>query len=235
MKESNRLPVTVGAIAGIAFSALYFVATASFDPKTEATDAELVAFFSDSSNLRNNAISMYLMLASIPCFLLFLVTLRARLAAAEDESASASDFFFASGVCYAAVVLVAAVARGFIAHSVRFGDEALPGPDTLRTVTSLSGTMFNLVAMPAAAVTLASASWIVLRARALASWVGWSGLIAAGIIATLTPFLVATFGLPLLFLWVTATSVELWRTRVDVPLNATNEASARARVNAGAH
>jgi hypothetical protein len=95
--------------------------------------------------------------------------------------------------------------------------------------------MFNLVAMPAAAVTLASASWIVLRARALASWVGWSGLIAAGIIATLTPFLVATFGLPLLFLWVTATSVELWRTRVDVPLNATNEASAPTRVNAGAH
>jgi hypothetical protein len=129
------VPITIGAIAGIAFSVLYFLSTASFDPKVEATDAELVAFFSDSSNLRDNVISMYLALASIPCFLLFLVTLRRRLAAAEGEDATGSTFVLASGVCFAATLLVASVARGLIAHSVKFGDKPLSGPDTLRTIT----------------------------------------------------------------------------------------------------
>jgi hypothetical protein len=205
--------VTLGVIAGIAFSALYFLSTASFDPKVQATDAELVAFFSDSSNLRDNVISMYLVLASVPCFLLFLVTLRARLAAAEDADAPGSTFVFASGICFAATLLVASVARGLIAHSVKFGDEALPGPDTLRAVTLFATTMYALVTMPAAAITLAATGWLIVRTRGMAAWVGWSGLLTAGVTALLTPFLIATFALPLLFLWVTAASIELWRTR----------------------
>jgi hypothetical protein len=231
MNERNCLSDTVGAISGVAFCALAFLATASFDPLTEATDAQVAAWWADPANLRNNVISMYLWLACVPCFLLFLVTLRGRLIAAEDEAAPISTFVLAAGVCFAAAVLIAASARGLIAHSVKFGDEPLPGPDTLRTVTIFSTTTFALVAMPAAAITLAATSWVIVRARVMAAWVGWSGFIVSSAIAVATPLLVGPLALPLLFLWVTATSVEIWRTHgatrdSDVPvLTRTTEAT----------
>ncbi len=213
MSRGNYLSDTVGAIAGVAFAALLFLAIASLDPLKGATDAELIAWWSSSSHLRENVISMYLMLASVPCFLLFLVTLRGRLAKAENEDAPLSSFVFAAGVCFSAAVLIGGSARGLVAHSVKFGDETLPGPDTLRYVTALWSTIFTLVAIPAAAITLAAASWLVVRSRVMAAWVGWAGFAVAGVIAVATPLLVGPFALPLLMLWVIATSVELWRTR----------------------
>jgi hypothetical protein len=156
---------------------------------------------------------MYLMLASVPCFLLFLATLRGRLASMDDADHAASTFLFGSGICFSAALLIGGVVRGCIAHAVRFGDEQLPGPDALRLMTLFWTTMSTLVILPAAAITVAAASWLVLRTRAMAAWVSWSGFLAAGVIAVLTPLLMAPFGLPLLFLWVTATSIELWRTQ----------------------
>ena len=213
MNERKYLSDTVGAIAGVAFCVLAFIATASFDPLMEATDAELAAWWTDSGNLRDNVISMYLWLACVPCFLLFMATLRVRLSAAEGAAAPISTFVLGTGVCFAAAVLVAAVARGMIAQSVKFGDEPLPGPDTLRTITIFSTTTFAMVAMPAAAITIAAASWLIVRARALAAWVGWSGFVVAGAIAVATALLVGPYALPLLFLWLTATSVDLRRTQ----------------------
>jgi hypothetical protein len=213
MTQGKYLPDAAGAIAGVAFCLLLFLAIASFDPLTDATDAELVEFWSKSSNLRSDAISMYLMLASVPCFLVFLVTLRGRLSSAEGVDAPVSTLVLAGGICFAAAVLIAGSARGAIAQSVEFGDEPLPGPETLRTATVLSMTTFSLVAMPAAAFTLAAASWLIVRTGVMAAWVGWSGLGVAAVIAGATAFLVGPYALPLLFLWVTATSIELWRTR----------------------
>jgi hypothetical protein len=216
---SIHLPDAVGAIAGIAFCLLAFLATASFDPLTEATDAEVATWWADPANLRANVISMYLWLACVPCFLLFLTTIRGRLIAAEDGTAPMATFAFTTGVCFAVAVLMAAVSRGLIAQSVKFGDEPLPGPDTLRTITLLSMTTFALVAMPAAAITLAATSWLVVRGHVMASWVGWSGIIVAVAIVVATAFLVGPFTLPLLFLWITATSIELWRTQNSASLS----------------
>jgi hypothetical protein len=213
MSRTKYLSDTVGAIAGVAFCALLFLATASFDPLTKATDAELIESWTNSSNLRDNVISMYFMLASVPCFLLFLVTLRRRLAAVEEEAAPLSGFMFATGLCFAVALLVAGTARGVIAQSVKFGDEPLPGPDALRYLTAFSATTYALVAMPAIAITIAAASWLIVRSRALSVWLAWAGFAVAGVIGVATAFLVGLFTLPLMFLWVLAASFELWRTR----------------------
>ncbi len=213
MERKRYCPDTLGAIAGVVFAVLFFISTAFFDPLSEATDAELTAWWTDSDNLRANLISMYLRLACVPFFLLFLVALRGRLARVEDEDRSLSGFVFASGLCFAAAVLMGGVARGFIAQSVELADEPLPDVDTLRYVTAFSTVILQIVIMPAAAVMIAAASWLIVRSRAMATWVGWSGLAAAAVIAVATPLLVAQFALPLLFLWVAATSFELWRTR----------------------
>jgi hypothetical protein len=229
MTTGKHLPDMAGAIGGVAFAALLFFAVASFNPLKEASDAELASWWADSGNLRGNVISMYLMLGSVPFFLLFLATLRGRLVLAGDDSIS--TFVMSAGLCFCAALLVGGVARGLIAQSVKIGDEPLPGPDTLRYVTAFARTMFLLVSMPAAAITVGAAAWGVIRARALASWVGWSGLLVAGVIAVTTPLFVAPLTLPLLLLWIVATSIEIWRTQ-SAPAPAA--ASAASRVSAPA-
>ncbi len=213
MNHGKYLSDTFGAIAGLAFSLLLLAAFWSLDPLRAASDAELLAWWTNSANLRDNVISMYFMLACVPCFLLFLVTLRGRLEKAEKEGASLSGFVFAAGLCFAAAVLIAGSARGLIAQSVKFGDEPLPGPDTLRYVTAFSMAIFGLVAMPAAAITVGAASWLIIRTRVMAVWLGWAGFVAVAGVAVATAFLVGALAAPLVMLWVVAASFELWRTR----------------------
>jgi len=213
MSHGKYLSDTVGAIAGVAFSVLLLAAFWSLDPLREAGDAELLAWWTNSANLRDSVLSMYFMLACVPCFLLFLVTLRGRLEAAEGEGASLSGFVFAAGLCFAAAVLVGGVARGVIAQSVKFGNEPLPGPDTWRYVTAFSMAIFGLVAMPAAALTVGAASWLIIRTRVMSVGLGWAGLGVAAAVAVATAFLVGPLVAPLIMLWVVAASFELWRTR----------------------
>jgi hypothetical protein len=213
MNHTKYLSDTIGAIAGLAFSVLLLAAFWSLDPLREASDAELIAWWTNSANLRDNVLSMYFMLACVPCFLLFLVTLRVRLAQAEGDGAALSSFVFAAGLCFGAAVLVGGVTRGLIAQSVKFGDEPLPGPDTLRYMTAFSMATFGLVAMPAAAITVGAASWLIIRTRAMAAWLGWAGFVAAAGVAVATAFLMGPLVAPLIMLWVAAASFELWRTR----------------------
>ena len=213
MNHTKCLSDTVGAIAGVAFSVLLMAAFWSLDPLRDASDAELVAWWTNSANLRDNVLSMYFMLACVPCFLVFLVTLRRRLASAEGEGAALSSFVFAAGLCFAAAVLIGGTARGLIAQSVKFGDEPLPGPDTLRYMTAFSMAIFGLVAMPAAAITVGAASWLIVRTRVMSVWLGWAGFVAAGLVAVATAFLMGPFTAPVIMLWVVAASFGLWRTR----------------------
>jgi len=213
MIRGKYLSDTVGAIAGVAFSVLLLAAFWSVDPLREASDAELVGWWTNSANLRDTVLSMYFMLACVPCFLLFLVTLRGRLETAEGEGASLSGFVFAAGLCFGAAVLIGGVARGVIAQSVKFGNESLPGPDTLRYVTESAMMTFNLVAMPAAAITVGAASWLIIRSRVMSVWLGWAGLAVAAGMAVAVAFLVGALAAPLIMLWVVAASFELWRTR----------------------
>jgi hypothetical protein len=216
VRTENYLPDIAGAVSGVTFSALLFLSIASFNPLREATDAELTAWWSDSGNLRDNVISMYLMLASVPFFLVFMTALRGRLAMAEEDRAGVATLVFAAGLCFAAALIVTAVSRGMIAQSVKFTDEPLPGLDTLRTVDILSSTTFGIAAMPAAAFMMGAASWLILRSKVMAAWLGWLGAVAAVAIGALTLMLIAPFVLPLIFLWVAGVSIELWRTRQPV-------------------
>jgi hypothetical protein len=213
--EMNRsqLSETVGALAGLAFAVLLLFGFATIDPLREATDQELIDWWSSSSNREDTALSFYFILACVPCFLLFLASLRGRLASAEGGSAPLSGFVFAAGICFASAMLIGDAARGVIAHSVIFNDEPVPGPDTLRYVTSFSATIIGVVAMPAAAIAIGAASWLIVRTGALPSWVGYAGIVV--VLGTIVAVAVnqGPFASPLLQLWVVAAGFELWRTR----------------------
>jgi hypothetical protein len=213
MNRTGYLPETLTALAGIAFAVLLLLAFSSVDPLLKATDEELIEWWSDTGNQRDGAFSMYFLLAAVPCFLVFLAGLRGRLAAAEGGAAPLASLVFAFGLCFGAVLVVGDIGRGAIAQSVRYGGEPLPGPDTLRTLTSFSALVIGLAAMPLVALTMATASMLILRTKALAAWLGWAGLTGAAVIMVFVGFLAGPWASPLLQLWIVATSFELWRTR----------------------
>ncbi len=216
----QHLPDTAGALAGLAFAVLLLFGFATVDPLREATDQELNQWWSNSANQSDSVLSFLFILASVPCFLLFLSSLRARLATAEGGSAALSGFVFATGICFAAALLIGDSARGVIAYSVKFGNEPVPGPDTLRYLTSLSTVMVGVVAMPAAAISVGAASWLIVRTRALPRWLGFAGVIVVVGTAAAVATNVGAFASPLLQLWVVAAGFALWRTRNAVPAEA---------------
>ena len=213
MNRIGYLPETLTALAGVAFALLLLFALASVDPLVEATDQELIDWWADSGNQRDMAFSMYFFIGAAGCFLVFLAGLRARLAVAEGGAGALTGLVFAAGVCFAAVILVGDIGRGAIAHSVRFGDEPIPGPDTLRSLTTFTQLMFGLVAMPLAGVVVAGASVVILRSRTMGAWLGWAGLATAAVILIFVVLLIGPWASPFLQLWTVAASFELWRTR----------------------
>jgi len=71
----------------------------------------------------------------------------------------------------------------------------------------------------AAALTILATSVLILRGDVFGRWLGWLGLVAAGLIVVVTLGLGRPFAIPVVLIWSLATSVALWRDRDG--LNAT--------------
>jgi hypothetical protein len=213
MNRSSPISSTLAALAGVGFAVLFFLSFFITDPLREATDQELLAWWSDAGMLRDTIISMYLMLLAAPLFLVFLTQLCTRLRSAGDSAESWSGLVFGAGVAFVALLAVGAFTRGVLAQSIRFSDEPIPGPDTLRYATTLSQAALAIAAIPFAAVTIAFGSLIIVRTGALARWLGWLGLVVAAASLVTVILLVGGLAAPLIVLWVVAASVVIWRTR----------------------
>lgn len=213
MPRRELLPHTLASLAGCGFALFLLIAFASVDPLRNATDAELLAWWQDSANQQASMISMYFMLAAVPCFLLFLVSLRHRLSSAEASDAPVSNWVFACGVAMAAVLGTNAVTRGAIATSVQLGDEVLPGVDALRATQVISLALIGVVYIGLAAMVMLGVGVITLRTKVLPTWVGISAIVLCAICLAAIPAQMGAFASPLFQLWVVATSVALWRAR----------------------
>lgn len=218
MPRSIRLADTLGALAGVAFSVLMFVSTASVDPKVGVSDQELQTWWADSGNRNAFVISMYTLLLACPMFLLFISRLRTRLRAADVNGWA--DTVFAFGIVVTATLGVCAVFRGVVATSMRFADEPLPGVDTLRFATSLTYATYDLVFL-FVAVLIAIVSVLALVTHVLPRWLGWLGVPVTAGIVILWVIHAAPFAIPLLIIWVLANSVHLWRAPVSAPVGST--------------
>ncbi len=213
MNRSSPLSSTLGALAGVGFALLFFFSVWVADPLRQATDQELLAWWSDSAKLRETIISMYMLVLAAPLFLVFLAQLCRRLRSAGQFAEGWTGLVLGAGVAFAAMLAVSAISRGVLAQSIRFSDEPIPGPDTLRYATELSGALFGMGTMPFAAIAVAIASVIVVRTGVLARWLGWLGFVVAALTLALAVLLVGGFANPLITLWVAAASFVLWRTR----------------------
>jgi hypothetical protein len=215
MSRSIRIADTLGAIAGVAFSVLMFISTASVDPKVGVSDQELQTWWADSGNRNAFVISTYTLLLACPLFLLFIARLRMRLRAADVSGWA--DTVFAFGIVVTATLGVCAVFRGVVATSIRFADEPLPGVDTLRFATSLTFATYELVFI-FVAVLVALVSILALVSHVLPRWLGWLGVPIAAGTAILWVIQLAPIAIPLLIIWVLANSVHLWRSPAPAPI-----------------
>lgn len=204
----------IGALAGLAFALLLFVGIAMLDIPQSASDRELVAWWSDGGHQTTAVLSMYLFVLAGLCFLVFLVKLRSRLLAAEGGDGQLTALVVVAGAVFVAMLFVAAASRGLVAFAVKSpaNDESLPGADTLRYAPQLGYAITGTGGVLAAALTIATTSWLTVRTSVFGRWLAWIGAVATLIVIVATALLSGIFAMPAIFVWTLATSLALWRT-----------------------
>ena len=217
----------VGALAGLAFALCFFVGIAMLEIPPHASDQELVAWWARSGNQATAVVSMYLFVVAGLSFLVLLVRLRSRFLAAEGGTGDLTALVFSSGVVFVAMLMIAAAARGVIGFAALSpaNDEPLPGPDTLRFLPQIGYTVTGTAGLLAAAMTMASASWLVARTAVFGKWLVWVGAVATVAVVGATFALSAVLAIPALLGWAIATCIALWRGPSVAPT--TNEQRAR--------
>jgi hypothetical protein len=187
--------------------------TATLNIPRGASDAKLVAWWADSGNQTMAIVSMYLFVVAGLCFLLFLTKLRSRLLAAEVGTGELTSLVVASGAVFVAMLLVAAASRGVIGFAVKSpGDnESLPGADTLRYLPQTGYAALGIGGLLAAAVSMATTSWLILRTAVFGRWLAWLGAATALVIVVAAAALVGLLAIPAMLIWVLAVSVAMWR------------------------
>jgi hypothetical protein len=187
--------------------------TATLNIPRGASDAKLVAWWADSGNQTTAIVSMYLFIVAGLCFLVFLTKLRSRLLAAEAGTGELTSLVVASGAVFVAMLLVAAASRGVIGFAVKSpGDnESLPGADTLRYLPQTGYAALGIGGLLAAAVAMATTSWLIVRTAVFGRWLAWLGAASALVIVVAAAALVGMVAIPAMLIWVLAVSVAMWR------------------------
>jgi hypothetical protein len=203
----------LGSVTGLAFALLFFVGVVMLELPKSASDQELVAWWSDGGHQTAAVVSMYCFVLAGFCFLVFLVTLRARLLVAEGGTGQLTTLVAASGAVFVAMLFVAAAARGVIGFAVKspVNDEVLPGPDTLRYIPQIGYAVTATGGLLAAAVTMGATSWLILRSAVFGRWLAWVGIAAALAIVLASALLAGVLAIPAVLIWAAAASVALWR------------------------
>ncbi len=198
------------ALAGVVFAVLFFLGTAILNAPLNATNAELVDWWSDSGNQSTAAVSMYLFAAAALSFLGFLTHLCARIRAAEDGG-QLSQLTFASGVLFSTMLAVAAAARGVVGKAVMLNDQPLPGADTLRYLTQTASVVLGVLAMLSVTITIIAVSYAIRRTGAFGRWLAWLGIIAAVAVLAVQATFAGELAIPAVLIWTVAVSAAIWR------------------------
>jgi hypothetical protein len=203
----------VGSAMGLAFAVLFFLGTAMLEIPRGGSDQELVAWWSDGGNQLTAVVSMYCFVLGGLCFLVFLAKLRSRLLAAEGGNEELTALVSASGAVFVAMLFVAAASRGVIGFAVKSpaNDETLPGPDTLRYLPQIGYAVTGTGGLLAAALTMATTAWLIVRTAVFGRWLAWVGIAAALLVVLASATLAGVYAIPAVLIWAAATSVAMWR------------------------
>jgi hypothetical protein len=206
----------VAALSGIGFSIAYLIGTASLNAPLRGTDQKIVEFWSDSGNQTVAVISMYCFAIAGLMFLAFMSNLRAFLAARGAASTKLSEIVFGSGLVFVVMLFVSGVARGVIGFGTKsHWPQPVPNADLLRYLPQVSYAAGGL-ALLAAAVAVATTSWMILHSGAFGHWLAWLGFVVAIVLVVANAVLAGVAVIPALLIWALAVSFAMWRTATRV-------------------
>jgi hypothetical protein len=199
---------------GIAFVVLVVVASLVKDPPgTDASDADIVAYYADSGNRGAEVAAFFLVGLATLCFLSWLGSLRGLLARAEGDPTRLTAATIASGGVFIALAVAAHAAATSVTWGIEASGEFELDPDTVRLMSALWYGFFIMSLFAAAAMTLA-ASVLALHSRVFPTWLAVIGFLAAA--CGLLGFLV--FPALGILVWILLVSVyQLWGHRAPPP------------------
>jgi len=209
----------VAAFFGVAFAVLLFLGVASLDFPIEATDQEVLDWWSKDSNQTAALVSMAFVAFSGFALGLFVSFLRDRL---NGTNGTAGNALFVVGLGAVAMLLATAGARGAMANAL-MNDEPLPGVDTLRFSAELSHAIME-VALMSVGVSIVLAAWAILKTRAFPAWSGWVSAVL-GVLTVAGVVVVGPLVIPITLLWALAMSVAVWRSGSEVAAPVLRQAS----------
>jgi hypothetical protein len=218
--RSLRTAASITALVGALHATLFLLAwwLGSDAPGADATDTEIVDYYSSESSRRPLIVSLYLMPFAGMAFVWFIVALRMwEEGSSHRRSILQSNLQLISGIVYVALFFVGAAASSVVAASVEFADDAVD-PDFARQFPVFGNTVIFVFAFRMAAMFVFTTSSILLRAEILPRWFAWMGYAVATFLllsASFEQWFVLVFPI-----WLLVLSVLLLRTarRIDPEL-----------------
>jgi hypothetical protein len=189
----------VAVVAALLFGVAMFVTVASVNVPHEASDAELVDWWSEQSNRTAGIISSLFALCSA-ALLAVLANYVHHLDAAR-RSPLWRAFAHSMSTAFVAAMLITAATRSALSQAVDLDDAPLPGVDVLRFATALNYRVIGFAAMGALALTIIAISVLALRTAAFGRWAAYVGLACGVVMLAAVGVGYGAFTVPLAILW----------------------------------
>lgn len=197
------------AVAGVVFVILDVAARSILRSVPDLDDPDLVEWYLTEANQDRLLLALNLTSVATVAFLWFVAVIRRRVGDREDQ------FFFTVFVGSGLVLIVSQLLATGAAVSPAAAARLLGAEDLDSAVVSLArglgGTLALVVAPRMQAVFLFSTSTVVLRSRALPSWLGWVGY-TLGLIMFVVPFITEPMGI-VFPAWILLVSIVVLVTR----------------------
>jgi hypothetical protein len=205
LRASTRIPALAAALFGVGL----FMTVAVMNVPHDASDRELVAWWSESGNQLSGVFSGMWAIVTAVTFTVVVNHLRGSALAAR--SPRWRDFAASMGTAVTTLWLVTGAARAAIGHLVKVMDEPLPGPDVLRFATALNYVLLGLSGMTVLSLCILATSVLVLRTGVLARWMGVTGLFCSVIVLAASVAQYGGYATPVSILWALCLAVAIWR------------------------
>ncbi len=191
-------------LTGIVFVALFLVGVLLINNYDYLPPGdEIRSFYEDDST--RIAAGAFVALLSVPFFLWFAGSVRARLRTAEGGTGRLAAIAFGGGVAAGAGMIVAYA--GVFAAAQRGGSDGGIGEEAATALFDLSGALIGSAVPMAFAVLIGAATVVSFRTRVFARWLTWAGAVLAVGLLTPVNYLFIGFGL----LWVLVVGIVLYR------------------------
>jgi hypothetical protein len=208
---SRASAARAAAASAVLFAVAFLVTVASVNVPHNASDAELLAWWQQSSNLNSGIVSELFAIAAAVLFVVVVNYFRTLTNRADAGYQHWTAFAHSMGTAFASTLLVSSALRGVVGHLVKVQDEPLPGIDVLRYTTALNYSLIGTATMAVLALAIMAISVVVIRTHVLGAWIGYVGAICSAVILILVFAMYGGLGIPVANLWAVCFGVALWR------------------------